>query len=111
MSIEKHLKDLLIYHIKHKLSKLQQTIEHLKETPPDLKILSYGIVIGYIDIITENEIKPERIEKWKNLTNQGNKLIIIVPKDQKLKITELLWIEGLAEKVSIGVYEINLFLP
>ncbi|MCX8034201.1 MAG: hypothetical protein N3A00_02650 [Thermodesulfovibrio sp.] len=111
MSMERHLKEFLVYNLKQKLSKLQQEIENVKEPPPDLKILSYGMVIGYIDIITEKEIKTERIEKWKTLINQGNKLTIIIAKDEKLKITELLWKEGLAEKVSVGTYEINLFLP
>lgn len=111
MSIEKHLKELLIYHLKQKLGKLQQELETTQKPPPDLKILSYGIVIGYIDIITEKEISQERIDKWKELLSKGNKLIIVVPKDEKLKLTEILWKEGIAEKVSIGTYEIVLTLP
>lgn len=111
MSLEKHLKELLIHQIKQKLIKIRQDIEPVPEPPPDLKILSYGIVIGFIDIITEKEISFNRIDKWKNLLSQGNKLIILIPKEEKLKITENLWKEGIAEKVSIGTYEINLFLP
>lgn len=111
MSVERHLKELLIYHLKQKLSRLQQELEPVQKTPPDLKILSYGIVIGYIDIITEKEVFQERIEKWKELLSQGNKLIIVVPKDEKLKLTETLWKEGIAEKISIGTYEIVLTLP
>lgn len=111
MSLEKHLKELLIQQIKQKLSKIKQDIEPVPEPPPDLKILSYGIVIGFIDIVTEKEISLHRIDKWKNLLSQGNKLIILIPKEEKLKITEDLWKEGIAEKVSIGTYEINLLLP
>ncbi|GAB6183473.1 hypothetical protein [Thermodesulfovibrio hydrogeniphilus] len=69
------------------------------------------MTIGYIDIITEKEINPDRLEKWKQLISDGNKLVILLPKEEKLKITELLWKEGLAEKVSVGTYEISLFLP
>jgi len=111
MSMEKHLKELLIHQLKQKLSRIQQDLDSVPEPPPELKIVSYGIIIGYIDIITEKEISPDRISKWKNLVSQGNKLTIIIPKEEKLKITETLWKEGLAEKVSIGTYEINLFLP
>jgi len=111
MSVEKHLKEFLIHQIKQKLSRIQQEIQQLENPPPDLKILSYGIVIGYIDIVTEKEILSERIDKWKQLISQGNKLIILIPKDDKLKIMEILWKEGIAEKVSIGNYEINLFMP
>lgn len=111
MSMEKHLKELLIHQLKQRLSKIKQDLECLSEPPPDLKIISYGMVIGYIDIITEKEINPDRIAQWKKLISQGNKLTIIIPKEEKLKITETLWKEGLAEKVSVGTYEINLFLP
>ncbi|WP_460176598.1 hypothetical protein [Thermodesulfovibrio hydrogeniphilus] len=109
--MERHLKELLIHHIKQKLIKVKQDLELVQEPPPDLKILSYGMTIGYIDIITEKEINPDRLEKWKQLISDGNKLVILLPKEEKLKITELLWKEGLAEKVSVGTYEISLFLP
>ncbi len=111
MSMDRHLKELLIHHLKQKLIKVKQDLEPVHEPPPDLKILSYGMTIGYIDIITEKEINLNRIEKWKQLISEGQKLIIVLPKEEKLKITELLWKEGLAEKVSVGTYEISLFLP
>ncbi|GAQ94384.1 hypothetical protein TAGGR_1564 [Thermodesulfovibrio aggregans] len=111
MSMEKHLKEFLVFQLKQKLGRIQQQLEPVEKPPPDLKILSYGMVIGYIDIVTEKEIAPERINKWKELLSVGNKLTILLPKEEKLKITEILWKEGIAEKVSIGTYEINLFLP
>ncbi|MDI1472075.1 MAG: hypothetical protein QMD43_01870 [Thermodesulfovibrio sp.] len=111
MNMEKHLKELLTYYLKQKLNKLQQQIEPVENPPPDLKILTYGMTLGYMDIITEKEIMPEKINKWKEIISEGNKLIILIPKEEKLKITELLWKEGIAERVSIGTYEINLFLP
>lgn len=111
MRMEEHLKKLLIYHLKQKLSKIKQELEPISNSPPDLKLLSYGVVIGYIDIITEKEIGWERIQKWKQLISEGSKLTLLLPKEEKLRITEILWKEGIAEKVSIGTYEINLFLP
>ncbi len=111
MSLEKYLKELLIHQIRQRLSKIKQDLEPLQSSPPDLIIKSYGMTIGYMDILIEKEIDPERITKWKNLIKEGNKLIIIVPKEEKLKITEILWREGLAEKISMGTYEINLSLP
>jgi len=111
MSMEKYLKELIIYHLKQKLGRLQQELEYTQEPPPDLKILSYSMIIGYIDIVTEKEITSERINKWRQMISEGYKLTIVVPKDEKLKITEVLWKEGITEKVSIGTYEINLFLP
>ncbi|MEN2994141.1 MAG: hypothetical protein ABDH19_02185 [Thermodesulfovibrio sp.] len=111
MSIDKILKELLIHQIKQKLNRLQQEIQPVETPPPDLKVLSYGMIIGYIDIVTEREIPQERLNKWKKLISENNKLIILIPKEEKLKIMEILWKEGIAEKVSIGNYEINLSLP
>lgn len=111
MNIEKSLKELLIHQIEQRLNKINQKVEPLSETPPEMKILSYGMTIGYIDIVTEKDLKPERIEKWKNLVSKGEKLILLIPKEEKLRIADMLWKEGLAEKVSIGTFEINLFLP
>lgn len=111
MSAGKYLKELLVQQLKQRLSKVKQDLESVSKPPPDLKIVSYGMIIGYIDIVTEKEISSDRIAEWKNLVSQGNKLTIIIPKEEKLKITETLWKEGLAEKVSVGTYEINLFLP
>ncbi len=111
MKIEQYLKEFLLYHLKQRLSKVKQDLEPVPEPPPDLKIVSYGMVVGYIDIITENEIDSVRVERWKKLILEGNKLILIIPKEEKLRITEILWKEGLAEKVSVGTYEINLLLP
>lgn len=111
MNTEKSLKEILINQVEQKLIKLQQKVEPLSESPPDLKIISYGLTIGFIDIVTEKDLKPERIAKWKNIISRGEKLIILIPKEDKLKIAEMLWKEGIAEKVSIGTYEINLFLP
>lgn len=111
MNIEKSLKELLIHQIEQRLNKLNQKVEPLSETPPEMKIVSYGMTIGYIDIVTEKDLKAERIEKWKNLVSKGEKLILLIPKEEKLRIADMLWKEGLAEKVSIGTFEINLFLP
>lgn len=111
MTFEEILKELLIYKLRQKLNKIKQDLEPLEKPPPDLKILSYGIIIGYLDILTEKEISQSRVEKWREIISKGDKLILIVSKEQKLEITELLWKEGIAEKISIGTYEINLFLP
>lgn len=111
MSVEKHLKTLLIHQIKQKLAKTGSQVEVFNEPPPDLKILSYGMTIGYIDIVTEKEIESNRIEKWKSLIEHGSKLTILCAKEEKIKVADLLWKEGLVEKISIGTYDIILTLP
>lgn len=111
MNEEKILKDYIIHKLKLRLQRLKQDIEPYPTPPPDLKIQSYGITIGYVDIIVESDIPNHRIEKWKELVSKGDKLILIVSKEQKLKLTEQIWKAGIAEKVSIGTYEFTLLLP
>lgn len=111
MNPSSQLKEILMFQLKQRLSKLKQDLEYVDKPPPDLKITSYGMVIGYIDIVNEKDINPERLNAWNDIIKRGNKLTIIVPKEEKLRITDILWREGLAEKISIGNYEINLFLP
>ncbi|MEN2985857.1 MAG: hypothetical protein ABDH16_04300 [Thermodesulfovibrionaceae bacterium] len=111
MSIEKHLKELLIHQLRQKLSKLKQDVELVENPPPDLKIMSYGVVLGYIDVVTEKTVSNQRVKRWKELVFSGEKLTVLLSKEEKLKITEILWKEGIAEKVSIGTYEIVLLLP
>jgi hypothetical protein len=45
------------------------------------------------------------------LSDLGVKLILMVPKDLKVKATELLWAKGLMGKVSMGTYEISVHMP
>lgn len=105
------LKDYIIHQLKLKLQRMKQDVESYPDPPPDLKIQSYGMTIGYIDIIVEPDITNQRMEKWKELVSKGEKLILIVSREQKLKVTDLILREGIAEKVSIGTYEFALFLP
>jgi hypothetical protein len=35
----------------------------------------------------------------------------MVPKDMKVKVTDLLWAKGLMTKVSLGTYEIAITMP
>lgn len=111
MNEAKILKDFIIQQLRLKLHRIKQDIEPFPSPPPDLKIQSYGITVGYIDIVVEPEVSTQRIEKWKEIVASGEKLILIISKADKLKITELLWREGVAEKISIGTYEFNLLLP
>jgi hypothetical protein len=45
------------------------------------------------------------------LSRLGAKLILMIPKEMKVKVTELLWAKGLMDKVSTGIYEISIKMP
>ncbi|MDI6801130.1 MAG: hypothetical protein QMD01_03600 [Thermodesulfovibrionales bacterium] len=45
------------------------------------------------------------------MSRSGSKLILIIPKTATAKATELLWQKGIADRVSIGSYEIVVSMP
>jgi hypothetical protein len=45
------------------------------------------------------------------MAQQDSKLILIVPKNSKVKAAEILWQKGIADRVSVGTYEIVVNMP
>lgn len=78
---------------------------------PDLILGNYGITLAILEVETEGSISKERMSEIKTLSNLGVKLILMVPKDMKNSVVEMLWKEGIAAKVSVGTYEVNINLP
>lgn len=78
---------------------------------PDMVLGNHGMVLALLEVETSESISEKRAEKWKVLSDLGAKLILMVPKDMKVKTTELFWANGLMGKVSIGTYEISVTMP
>jgi hypothetical protein len=45
------------------------------------------------------------------MAQQGSKIILMVPKHAKVKAMELLWQNGIADRVGVGSYEIAVNMP
>jgi len=74
---------------------------------PDLILESHGITVGLMQVETEETLQdPDRPKLWKELSGLGPRLTLMVPAAAKARVTELLWNEGLAGKVSIATYEL-----
>lgn len=78
---------------------------------PDLILGNHGLVLALMEVETENSITSEKAEEWKTLAGLGAKLILMVPKASKAKTVDLLWKQGLADKASVGSYEISVSMP
>ncbi|MGB9716652.1 MAG: hypothetical protein ACPL1G_09650 [Thermodesulfovibrionales bacterium] len=78
---------------------------------PDMVLGNHGIILAILEVETAESISEKSAERWKTLSDLGVKLILMVPKDMKVKATELLWSKGLMGKVSIGTYEIAITMP
>ena len=107
--------DIMLEYIKKELSKDYKDIgvnKHgekkaaYKDYYPDMVLGNYGMVLSLLELETEQSVSEERAERWKTLSKLGAKLIIMVPKNMKVKATDLIWKKGLMGKVSLGTYEI-----
>lgn len=78
---------------------------------PCMVLGNHGMVVSILEVETRESISGQRADYWKTLAGLGVKLILMVPRDMKVKVTELLWNKGLMDKVSIGTYEISVQMP
>jgi hypothetical protein len=78
---------------------------------PDMILGNHGLVLALLEVETEESISEKQAENWKALSGLGAKLILMIPKNMKVKVTDLLWAKGLMDKVSIGTYEILIKMP
>jgi len=117
-------KDRLIhdYIVQCLIEKLQKDYKEITEnitgqhravgtTWPDIVLANHGIVLAAVEVETEQTLSEVTAKKWKAIVEEGIKLIVLIPKDAKKKTTQLLWDQAIAEKVSIGTYELNIKMP
>jgi hypothetical protein len=114
------LHEIILEHLKRRLSReykeigINKTGEKKAEYSghyPDMILGNHGMILALLEVETAESISEKGAEKWKVLSNLGVKLILMVPKDLKVKATELLWTKGLMGKVSMGTYEISVNMP
>lgn len=108
---EKMLHNLILDQLKARLSKEYKEIKVNSEGNPDLILSNHGLVLAVLEVETESTITSQKAEKWKEIIDSGKKLILIVPKNAKVKVMELLWQKGIADRVGVGSYEIVINMP
>ena len=111
MENEKLVHDLIVEHLKRKLSRDYKDVTVNPEGTPDMVLANHGLVLANLEVETDSTINPEKADAWKELAQHGTKLILMVPKNTKAKVTELLWQKGIMDKVSVGSYEIVINMP
>jgi hypothetical protein len=89
----------------------EKKVEH-KGHFPDMVLGNHGMTLALLEVETADSISEKgAAEKWKTLSELGVKLILMVPRDMKVKATELLWAKGIMGNVSMGTYEISVTMP
>jgi len=111
MDSEKLMHDLIVNRLRGKFAREYKEVKVNIEGNPDITLANHGLTIAVVEVETENSISPEKAEKWKEMAQTGLKLILMVPHNAKVKTMELLWQQGIADKVGVGSYEIKITMP
>lgn len=110
----------MINHLKQKLSReydeVRINLEGEKEAEfkghyPDLILSNHGLVLSVVEVETHESLTSEKADEWKALSGLGVKLIIMAPRAAKAKIIDLLWKKGIADRTSVGSYDLNVQMP
>jgi len=111
MESEKLLHDLIVERLRGKFSSGYKDIAVNAGGSPDMVLGNHGLTIAAVEVETEKSITSEKAETWKTLAQSGSKLILMVPRSAKVKTLELLWTHGIADRVSVGTFEIVISMP
>jgi len=77
---------------------------------PDAVFINYGQVVQIIEVETNDTVILDSVEKWRELSDLGAKLVLLVPKDVQNVARDLCWKEGLAAKIKIASFDFQLNL-
>jgi hypothetical protein len=111
MHYDDMLREIILNHLKQRLSRDYKEIKVNPPGCPDLILSNHGLVLAKVQVETETSINEARADQWKELAGSGEKLILMVPKNAKVKAMELLWQKGIASKVGVGSYDITIAMP
>lgn len=111
MNNESLVHNLIIDHLRQRLRRDYSDIKVNAEGDPDMTLSNHGLMLAAVEVETESSITPEKAEKWKNLAQPGIKLILMVPRNSRVKVMEILWQKGIADRVGVGTYDIAITMP
>ncbi len=111
MDSDKLMHDMIIDRLRGRFAREYKEINVNAGGSPDIVLANHGLTIALVEVETEKSITPEKAKKWKEMAQSGSKLILMVPKNSKVKVMQLLWEQGIADKVGVGSYEIAISMP
>jgi hypothetical protein len=111
MDNERLVHDLIVDHLRQRFRREYSEIKVNPGGGPDIILSNHGLVLVSVEVETESSITPEKAEQWKSLAQPGAKLIVMAPKSARVKVMEMLWQKGLADRVGVGTYDIAITMP
>lgn len=111
MNNEKLVHDLIVDTMRQKYSREYKEIIANADACPELVLKNHGLVLAVVAVETDSTITPEKADRWKEIVEEGNKLVLMIPKHARVKVTDILWQKGIMDRVSVGSYEIAITMP
>jgi hypothetical protein len=111
MESDKLLHDLIVDRLRAKFSSQYKEITVGSGDDPDIALGNHGMTVACVEVETEMTIQPVQAERWKGLIGSYPRLILMVPKNSKVKAMDILWKNGIADRVAVGSYEIVITMP
>lgn len=111
MDNERLVHDLIVEQLRHRLRKDYSEITVSPGGDPDMTLSNHGLVLAVVEVETAGSITAEKAGKWKDLAQPGTKLILMVPKNSRVKVMEMLWEKGIADRAGVGTYDIAITMP
>jgi hypothetical protein len=119
MDEERLIHDLLVRKLKERLSRdykevkdnVDNNVHEYKGFYPDLILGNHGMILSIVEVETMQSISHEKASEWKAIVDTGTKLILMVPTKSVKNVTMLLWEKSIADRVSIGTYDISINMP
>ena len=109
--VARTLRNRLSREYKEVFDNIEKQNKDISGAYPDLIFGHHGFVIGAIEVETEKTISANKAVLWKAVATSGTKLVLMVPKKTVKQVTDLLWDAGVADRVSIGTYEVSIQMP
>ena len=111
MNYEEMMHGMIVEYVRLRLAREYKEIRINPAGSPDLVLANHGLVLAHVEVVTDKTITQDKAGIWKQLVEHGPKLILVVPKGAKVRVMEMLWQQGIADKVGVGSYEISLSMP
>jgi hypothetical protein len=114
---EQFLHDWVIRKLKEKYSRLYKEVQtnpgeeknfEFKGYYPDVVFANYGQIVLIAEVETEETINEDEVKEWRELSNLGVQLVLLVPKEMQNAARDICWKSGIAAKVKISAFDVTL---
>ena len=114
---EQFLHDWVIRKLQERYSRVYKEVHinpgeeqnyEVKGRYPDAVCVNYGQIVLVIEVETKETVTEQEVAEWKELSQLGVQLVVLVPKELLGVARDICWKNGIASKVKIGSFDVVL---